>query len=132
MRRRAPCGWPNVFSAGAVAGNRAAMPMPEPATLSVIIPVGPGDHRWRTLLPDLAALPERAEIVLVATPGAAPADFAARVFGLRCHTQWIEAATGRASQQHTGDAQESGAVTSFVHADSRLTHPPHSERQRYR
>src|SRR3546814_3006993 len=88
MRRRAPCGWPNVFSAGAVAGNRAAMPMPEPATLSVIIPVGPGDHRWRTLLPDLAALPERAEIVLVATPGAAPAAFAARVFGLRCHTQW--------------------------------------------
>lgn len=95
--------------------------MPEPATLSVIIPVGPGDDSWRALLPDLATLPERAEIVLVATPAAAPTDFTARVFGLRCHARWIEAPAGRASQQNAGAAQARSAVLWFVHADSRVS-----------
>lgn len=91
------------------------------AILSVIVPVGPGDGNWRTLLPDLAALPDGAEICLVAAPGGVPPDFVASAFGLHHRTQWIEAPTGRAAQQNAGAAKAGGAVLWFVHADSRVT-----------
>jgi hypothetical protein len=97
------------------------MSTPEHATLSVIVPVGPGDASWRALLPDLAALPDRAEIVLVAAPGEVPMDFLASAFGLTCRTQWIEAPAGRAAQQNAGAAQACSEVLWFVHADSRVT-----------
>ena len=97
------------------------MATPLPKSLSIIIPVGPGDVSWRALLPDLAALPSDSEIVLVAVPGESPADFQTRAFALTCRTHWIEATAGRASQQNAGAAQAHGEVLWFVHADSRVT-----------
>ena len=35
--------------------------------LAVVVPIGPGERAWRGLLPQLAALPAEARIVLVAT-----------------------------------------------------------------
>ena len=102
-------------------GDNSAVSAPRRATLSVIVPVGPGDDSWRALLPDLTALPSDSEIVLVAVPGESPADFQTRAFALTCRTQWIEATAGRASQQNAGAAQAHGEVLWFVHADSRVT-----------
>jgi len=88
--------------------------------LSVIVPVGPGDAAWHNLLTDLAALDGNAEVLLVAPPGAAPADFAARRYGLRVAVRWLEAPAGRARQQNAGAAAASGETFWFLHADSRL------------
>ena len=88
--------------------------------LSAIVPVGPGDPAWRGLLGDLAALDADAEILLVATPGDAPPDFAARDYGLRVPARWLEAPAGRARQQNAGAAAANGTTLWFLHADSRL------------
>jgi len=93
----------------------------EAMSLSVIVPVGPGDASWRMLLPGLAALPSSADIWLVATPGQMPADFCADEFALGGRAQWIEAPAGRAAQQNAGAARARGHVLWFLHADSRVT-----------
>jgi rSAM/selenodomain-associated transferase 2 len=90
-------------------------------TLSVIIPVAPGEQAWRPLLDDLAALDRRAEIILVAPSGQAPRDFAAKTHGLQAATRWLEVPTGRARQQNAGAAAADGAVLWFLHADSRVS-----------
>jgi hypothetical protein len=92
--------------------------------LSVIVPVGPGDPAWRGLLGDLAALDAGAEILLVATPGDVPPDFAAGDYGLRVPARWLEAPAGRARQQNAGAGAAKGTTLWFLHADSRL--PAHS------
>jgi hypothetical protein len=107
------------------------MSAPRRATLSVIVPVGPGDDSWRTLLPDLAALPKDAELLLVAAPGQTPIDFMARAYALRCRTQWLQAPAGRAAQQNVGAAQAHGEVLWFVHADSRLSSATFAGLDRY-
>lgn len=89
-------------------------------SLSVIVPVGPGDASWRALLPDLVTLPDHTEICLVATAGQTPADFCAHAFGLTCAVRWTEAAAGRASQLNAGATLARGSVLWFVHADSRV------------
>ena len=89
-------------------------------TLSVIVPVGPGDASWSGVLHDLAALAGPAEIILVAGPGQAPADFAPQRFGLGVPARWIESPAGRARQQNAGAAAARGAALWFLHADSRL------------
>lgn len=88
--------------------------------LSVIVPVGPGDPAWRALLGDLAVLDADAEILLVATPGDAPTDFAAGDYGLHVPARWLEAPAGRARQQNAGAATAGGTTLWFLHADSRL------------
>jgi len=88
--------------------------------LSVIVPVGPEDPAWRGLLGDLAALDADAEVLLVATPGAAPPGFAAGDHGLRVPACWLEAPAGRARQQNAGAAAAKGTTLWFLHADSRL------------
>lgn len=88
--------------------------------LSVIIPVGPGEAAWRELLGDLGALGDGAEILLVAAPGEAPAEFAPAAFKLAAPCHWLEAPAGRASQQNAGAAAAAGATLWFLHADSRL------------
>lgn len=95
--------------------------MANSATLSVIVPVGPGDARWRALLPDLAALPADSDVCLVATAGNMPRAFVASAYGLTCRVQWIEATAGRAHQLNAGAAPARGNVLWFVHADSRVT-----------
>ncbi|NGP52995.1 glycosyl transferase family 2 [Thioalkalivibrio sp. XN8] len=91
-------------------------------TLSVIVPVGPGDRAWPGLLQDLGGLDETAEIILVAATGEAPADFSARAHGLRAPARWLEAPAGRARQQNAGARAARGPALWFLHADSRL--PP--------
>ena len=88
--------------------------------LSVIVPIGPGEPAWRGLLADLAALDADAEILLVATPGNAPTDFAAGDYGLRVPARWLQAPAGRARQQNAGAAAAKGTTLWFLHADSRL------------
>jgi rSAM/selenodomain-associated transferase 2 len=89
-------------------------------TLSVIVPVGPGEPAWRELLGDLAVLDPGAEIILVALSGAAPGEFDAHEYGLRVPARWLEAAAGRARQQNAGAAAARGEMLWFLHADSRL------------
>lgn len=89
-------------------------------TLSVIIPVGPGDQAWRDLLGDLSALRDDAEIILVATPGAIPRDFRMQDYDLDVPTSWLATPTGRARQQNAGAAAAGGEVLWFLHADSRV------------
>lgn len=88
--------------------------------LSVIIPVGPGDRAWRSLLGDLGALRDDAEIILVATPGAIPRDFRMQDYDLEVPTSWLAAPAGRARQQNAGAAAAGGDVLWFLHADSRV------------
>lgn len=88
--------------------------------LSIVIPIGPGESKWRKLLPDLALLDAGAEIVLVAALGEVPAGFAPGDFGLRAPTRWIEAPAGRAHQLNAGARAARGARLCFLHADSRL------------
>jgi hypothetical protein len=87
--------------------------------LSVVIPVGPGERAWRTLLGDLAALRD-AEIILVATPGGTPAGVEGGGPPSRVSTRWLEAPAGRARQQNAGAAAAAGEMIWFLHADSRL------------
>lgn len=78
--------------------------------LSVIVPLAPGETAWRGLLPDLAALPEDAEILLVGPED--PGDVAP--------ARWLRAGGGRGAQMNAGAAAAGGAVLWFLHADSRL------------
>lgn len=91
-------------------------------TLSVIIPVGPGEAAWPILLTDLALLPSDAEIILAATTDS-PANFEATVHAseVRCPVTWIQAEVGRARQLNEGARRAKGAYLWFLHADSRLS-----------
>lgn len=99
--------------------------------LSVIIPVGPADPAWRELLGDLRALGDEAEIILVATPGEAPGDFAPADYGLAAPCRWLEAPAGRARQQNAGAAAAAGATLWFLHADSRAPRAAVAAAQRF-
>lgn len=94
--------------------------MATPLSLSVIVPVGPGELAWRDLLGDLAALAESAEVILVAPTGESPVDFCAADHGLELPVRWLEAPRGRARQQNAGAAAARGNMLWFLHSDSRL------------
>jgi hypothetical protein len=100
-------------------------------TLSVIIPVGPGDQAWRDLLGDLGPLRGDAEIILVATPGAIPRDFRMQDYDLEVPTSWLAAPAGRARQQNAGAAAAGGEVLWFLHADSRVPAGTLAEARRF-
>jgi rSAM/selenodomain-associated transferase 2 len=93
--------------------------MAAPLKLSVIVPVGPADSAWPALLGDLSALEPDAEVLLVAPPGTAPANFASLRYGLRVPARWLEAPAGRARQQNFGAAAAKGEMLWFLHADTR-------------
>jgi len=87
--------------------------------VSVVIPVGPGDEAWRSLLGDLAALPDRCEVILVGTHEGIPTSHhTARHMRIR----WLRAPTGRASQLNAGVAAARNPIVWLLHADTRL--PP--------
>lgn len=90
-------------------------------TLSIVIPVGPGETAWRALLGDLAVLDGPAEVILVAVTGESPREFSPADHGLRVPVTWCEAPAGRARQQNVGAAAAQGATVWFLHADTRLT-----------
>jgi hypothetical protein len=89
--------------------------------LAVVVPIGPGERAWQGLLPQLAALPSEARIVLVAT---AAADLPRRsdpvADGLRAELVLLTAPRGRALQQNAGARAAERRWLWFLHADARL------------
>ncbi|MBD8524461.1 glycosyl transferase family 2 [Pseudomarimonas arenosa] len=98
--------------------------MPALSELCVVVPCGPGELAWRSLLPQLGGLPAEAQIVLSGVTGRAdwpPADAAfALLSGLRARLTVISGAAGRGAQQNRGAAQSQHTWLWFLHADSRL------------
>jgi hypothetical protein len=89
--------------------------------ISVIVPIGPRDVAWRTLLPDLKPLPASAEVLLVAT--SPPPDDLADVVessALACPVKWFQTEHGRAKQLNYGAAQANNSLLWFLHCDSRI------------
>ena len=86
--------------------------------LSVVIPLGPGEHEAAGLLHDLMALPPNSEIILVHAdpePYPLPPAWPAHLSVLQRH-----AAGGRARQLNLGARQATGRWLWFLHADTRL------------
>ena len=88
------------------------------ASLSVIVPLAPGEDEWQPLLEQLAALPPGSEVIVVGAddvsrqpPRAWPPQLRFRA----CRSE-----PGRARQQNLGARMASGDWLWFVHADSRL------------
>lgn len=84
------------------------------AELAVVVPVGPGDSAWRSLVADLEALPSAAEVVFVGTQALAAPP------GRRRNWRWMQAPPGRAGQMNAGAASTSRPYLWFLHADSRF------------
>ncbi|MBN20906.1 MAG: hypothetical protein CL678_06405 [Bdellovibrionaceae bacterium] len=89
--------------------------------VSVIVPVGPGDDSWASLLPSLLNLPEETEIHFVATEP--------RKLNLEGHwnlflenwkgtAYWWTTDAGRAKQQNFGFKKTQRSWIWFLHADS--------------
>ena len=91
---------------------------PVRASLSVIVPLAPGESEWPPLLEQLAALPPASEVILVCADEVqrlAPAAWPEHLRYVTCRSE-----PGRARQQNLGARLASGEWLWFVHADSRL------------
>ena len=91
---------------------------PVQTSLSVIVPLAPGESDWPPLLEQLAALPPASEVILVCADEVqrlAPAAWPAHLHYVTCRSE-----PGRARQQNLGARMASGEWLWFVHADSRL------------
>lgn len=89
-----------------------------PASLSVIVPLAPGEGEWQPLLEQVTALPPGSEVIVVCAdevsrppPPAWPMQLPYRP----CRSE-----PGRARQQNLGARMASGDWLWFLHADSRL------------
>ncbi len=91
---------------------------PVPASLSVIVPLAPGEDEWQPLLEQLAALPPGSEVIVVCADDVPRPPPPAWPVQLRYHTCRSE--PGRARQQNLGARVANGDWLWFVHADSRL------------
>ena len=90
------------------------------SALAVIVPVGPNDQSWRTLLACFSFLPSGAEICVVFCQQTAlplPAELPQLDAKITC----MHAAIGRASQMNAGVIATQNAELWFVHADSSLS-----------
>ncbi len=88
------------------------------ASLSVIVPLAPGESEWQPLLEQLVALPPQSEVILVCADEVqrlAPAAWPAHLRYVTCRSK-----PGRARQQNLGARLAGGEWLWFVHADSRL------------
>ncbi len=90
------------------------------ADLAVVVPLGPGEQAWRGLLPELAALPATARIVLVATAAADLPAVREPLAALRAEVVTLVAPPGRARQLNAGAHAAERTWLWFLHADSRL------------
>lgn len=90
-----------------------------PPTLSVVIPLGPGENAWRPLLQQLAALPSAGSETILVGAGVDPPDVPVPISGLRVRR--LRAPVGRARQMNAGAAAAQGRWLWFLHADSRLS-----------
>jgi hypothetical protein len=94
---------------------------PMASTLTVIVPVGPGDDAWRGLLPSLGALPRDAALRLVACRAQDVDETAMAARGtLPADRGWLVAARGRARQLNAGARATRGDRLWFLHADTRF------------
>ncbi|MEM1081291.1 MAG: hypothetical protein AAGH65_06895 [Pseudomonadota bacterium] len=88
------------------------------AALCVVVPLGPDDQAWRTLLPRLSALPETTELVLSAC-AEPPPDWAALVDSSPFHSmRWLHTQPGRAQQLNAGIEASHASTLWLLHADS--------------
>ncbi len=92
--------------------------------LSVIIPVGPKEEAWKTLLADLCALSVDTEIIFAATTER-PGDLQSilRATGFTRNVKWLKFPEGRAKQLNAGAKAAQRSILWFVHADSRISPP---------
>lgn len=90
--------------------------------LSVIIPVGPEEDAWKTLLTDLCVLPADTEIILAATTER-PGDLQSvlRTNGFTRGMMWLKSPKGRAKQLNAGVKAAQHSFLWFLHADSRIS-----------
>ena len=89
--------------------------------LAVVIPVGPGERAWQALVPELAALPAAAQLVLVAAhDDDLPALGDPAASAVRAEVVILSAPRGRASQQTAGARRAARRWLWFLHADARL------------
>ncbi len=84
--------------------------------LSIIIPVGPGDNAWQTLLPELLAHNRINEIILSACQ-----DQPENTLLQDVRVQWLSGQQGRAHQLNAGAQAAKGKLLWFLHADSQLS-----------
>jgi len=90
--------------------------------VSIVIPVGPEDVAWQSLVSDLADVDMDAELLLISARRE-PSDFdqlhaAGGAFrGIR----WIATTAGRAHQMNTGAQLSTRPFFWFLHADSRVS-----------
>ena len=88
--------------------------------LSVVVPVAPGDHSWRALLPDLATV-VGAEVVFSATHALTAADRSVIDAELASGSwSWLVTSPGRARQLNAGARAALREHLWFLHADSRF------------
>jgi hypothetical protein len=92
------------------------------SNVSVIIPVGPQDTSWRSLLRDLAGVATDAEVLLVAAD-AEPSDFIASSVRSGPHDsiRWIATTASRARQMNYGAKLSPRPFLWFLHADSSIS-----------
>jgi rSAM/selenodomain-associated transferase 2 len=88
------------------------------SSLSVIVPLAPGETEWPDLLQQLAALPGGSEVIVVCADDESRPSPASWPTHLRYRTCRSE--PGRALQQNLGAALATGDWLWFLHADSRL------------
>lgn len=83
-------------------------------SVSIVIPVGPGDTAWRGLVSQLSQLGSRPQILLVFAAGDAQS------LDVPAHCTALSAPAGRAHQLNAGISIADGAWLWLLHADSRL------------
>jgi hypothetical protein len=86
--------------------------------LAVVVPVGPGDQTWRTVLPQLISLVNPAQIRLVFSDAVEHAT--ARALALEGDVALLLQPPGRGGQMNAGAAACSAPWLWFLHADSCL------------
>jgi hypothetical protein len=86
-------------------------------SLAIVVPAGPGDVAWESLLPQLEAVGAQ-EIALVLTHADASTDAIAT---LPSNVTLVVSVAGRAHQLNAGAAETSADWLWFLHADSMLT-----------
>ena len=86
--------------------------------LSILIPAGPGDEAWRTLLPLLQPLPGDCEILISACTPLSPHE-QDPIETAASPVRWLVSEPGRARQLNLGIRQSQGRMLWLLHADSR-------------
>ncbi|MCK5542746.1 MAG: glycosyltransferase [Desulfobacterales bacterium] len=92
-------------------------------SLSVIIPLGPQELSYKTLLPDLVFLPDETEIIFVGTKGAEPPDISREYLQSQLpllKVFYLTSSVGRGKTLNKGAQTARADFLWFLHADSRV------------